>query len=173
MTRRGSLAYYLVGWVCGSFFLTSAYYPYFVIAQGAPRHGFARNFLFTFFFSLLLSGPALLLGSLILRRVATHCGWRNPWLWVSAGTASFVGVLALLGGLGFWADRQGSLMWLRMTLMFLVVGPWFALRNAWWLPLLPFAATSYLLFRVHRRFESAAEIQGNTSPEGSTKDQRG
>jgi hypothetical protein len=159
MTRRGSLVYYLAAGVCGSFFLAIAYYPYFVIAHGAPRQQMGRDFLFTFFFTVMLGLPALLLAAFLLRLTARRFRWTQAWQWVLAGVAAFGLVVAALGGLGFFIERGRNAMTLRTGVMFLLIGPRFLLQQPLWLPVPAAVATAYVLLLIHRAFEPGAQAR--------------
>jgi hypothetical protein len=157
MTRRGSLVYYLTAEVCGSLFLAITYYPYFVIAHGAPRQQMGRDILFTFFFTAMLGAADLLITAFVLRMVARRAGWTAAWQWLVAGGMVLAVVTAALGGLGFLVEQGRSMMWLRTTVLFLLIGPRFVLQQPLWLPLPAGVATAYALYLVHRAFEPRAD----------------
>jgi hypothetical protein len=157
MNFRGSLAYYPAAVVCGSFFLAVSYYPYFVVAHNAPRHEMARDFLFTFFFTAILALFDLVVTAFLLRLLARRMGWARAWQWLVAGMVTFLLVTTVLGGLGVLVERGRSILWLRTPLMFLLMGPRFGLKQPLWLALPPMAATSYVLFLIHRAFEPRLE----------------
>jgi len=154
MTRRGSLAYYFAAITLGSFFLAVTYYVHFLL-NGAPRENIGRDFLVTFFFTVMLTLLPMLLCAFLLRRVAVAFRWSAPWPWMLAGAALFLALVQALGWLGnaLQTDRL-VVEWWRMALTFLLVGPMLAIKQPWWLPLPAGALTAWLLFRIHSAFET-------------------
>lgn len=159
MTRRGSLAYYLAAVVCGSFFLAVSYHGSF-LASGAAREHWARDFLFVYFFTVSLGFIPQLLAAFSLRRLASRLGWTRAWQWVAAGSVLFLVVLWGLGKLGLAVEdayfAQGFQK-LKAALMFLLVGPMMATTKPMWLPVPAAAATSWVLYLVHRAFAPRPE----------------
>lgn len=159
MTRRGSIAYYSAVVVCGSFFLAATYYPYF-LTQGAPTAHWARDFIVTYFFTVLVTFSPLVLVAFLLRRLARRFRWNSRWLWILTGTALFAAIVWLLGQVGeALQSTRGAVSWWRMALMFFLVGPMLALKNPFWLVIPPGALTSLVLYLIDRAFETPAPSQ--------------
>ena len=160
MTRRGSLAYYFAAITLGSFFLAVTYYAHFLLS-GAPRENVGRDFLVTFFFTVMLTLLPMLLCAFLLRRAAVSFRWSAPWSWVLAGAMLFLVLVQGFGWLGNAVQTNKMVVeWWRMALTFLLVGPMLAVKQPWWLPLPAGALTAWLLFRIDRAFD-AKEV---TSP---------
>jgi hypothetical protein len=156
MTRRGSLAYYFAAVTLGGFFLAVTYYAHFLL-HGAPRENMGRDFLVTYFFTMMLTLLPMLLCAFLLRRMAVGFRWSTPWPWMLAGAALFLGFVHGLGWLGNAVDSNKMIVeWWRMALMVVLVGPRLAIKQPWWLPFPAGALTASLLFRIHRAFETQA-----------------
>jgi hypothetical protein len=154
MTRRGSLAYYFAAVTLGSFFLAVTYYAYFLL-HGAPRDNIGRDFFAAFFFTILLTLLPTLLCAFLLRRAAVAFRWQSPWPWMLAGAALYLTFVQGMGWLGNAVDSNKMIVeWWRMALMFALVGPRLAIKSPWWLPLPAGALTAWLLYRIHRAFET-------------------
>jgi len=155
MTRRASIAYYFAAITLGSFFLAVTYYVHFLMT-GAPRENIGRDFLATYFFTLMLTLVPMLLCAFLLRRAAVAFRWSAPWPWMLVGAALFLAIVQALGWLGnaFESDKM-VVEWWRMVLTFVLVGPMLAVKQPFWLPLPAGALTAFLLYRVHRAFEDA------------------
>ncbi|MBI1749173.1 MAG: hypothetical protein HY234_02735 [Acidobacteria bacterium] len=135
MTRRGSLAYYFAAITLGSFFLAVTYYAHLLL-DGAPRENIGRDFLVTYFFTVMLTLVPMLLCAFLLRRVAVAFRWSAPWPWMLCGAGLFLTLVQALGWLGnaVQTDKLVVESW-RMALMFLLVGPMLAVKQPFWLPL--------------------------------------
>lgn len=152
MTRRGSLAYYFAAITLGSFFLAVTYFGY-SLATGAPRENIGRDFLVTYFFTVMLTLLPMLLWAFLLRRAAVAFRWSAPWPWMLAGAALFLALMQALGWLGNAVQTDKLVVeWWRMALMFVLVGPMLAVQQPFWLPLPAGAVTAFLLYRVQRAF---------------------
>ncbi|HEV8383313.1 MAG TPA: hypothetical protein VGQ11_00470 [Candidatus Acidoferrales bacterium] len=152
MTRRGSLAYYFAAVTLGSFFLAVTYYIHFLL-HGAPWDHIGRDFLVTFFFTVMLTLLPMLLCAFLLRRAAVALHWHSTWPWILAGAALFLATVQSLGWLGNIVNTNRMVVpWWRMALMFILVGPMLAVKQPWWLPLPAGALTAWLLARIHRAF---------------------
>lgn len=82
LTRRGSLAYYLAAWVCGSFFFSLVR----LLAQ--PKQGDpARALLMGFFISAAVAWPAMLLFAFLLRKSGRLFALRDAARWALMGSA--------------------------------------------------------------------------------------
>lgn len=155
MTRRGSIAYYLAAVVCGSFFLSASYSAYFLLFKGASSQNWARNFIFVYFFTVLLGLVPQILGAWALRRIATRLGWGAWWQWLLAGTAIFVAIVWGVGQLGLLVEGvrfPPEWMSAKVALMSVLVGPIFVALNPMWVPVPAAAATAWVLYSVHRAF---------------------
>jgi hypothetical protein len=159
MTRRGSLAYYFCAVVCGSFFLAAAYYGYSLTTRSSGEH-VGRDFLVTYFFTLMLGLLPLLLSAFLLRRLATAFRWQTAWPWIFVGAAFFLGLVQGLGRLGNAVQSDRLVVeWWRLALSFALAGPMLAIKQPLMLPLPAGALTAFLLYRVHRAFDSKPEVQ--------------
>ncbi|MCL4522332.1 MAG: hypothetical protein M1453_14710 [Acidobacteria bacterium] len=153
MTRRGSLAYYFAAITLGSFFLAVTYYMHFLLS-GASRENIGRDFLVTFFFTVMLTVLPMLLCAFLLRRAAVTFRWQTPWPWMLAGAALFLALVQALGWLGNAVQTDRLVVeWWRMALTFVLMGPMLAIKQPWWLPLPAGALTAWLLLRTHRAFD--------------------
>ena len=152
MTRRGSLAYYFAAVSLGSFFLSVTYYAHFLL-HGAPQEKIGRDFLVTFFFTVMLTLLPMLFSAFLLRRAAVSFRWSTPWPWMLAGAALFLGLVQALGWLDNAVQTEKAVVeWWRLALMYVLVGPKLAVMQPWWLPLPAGAVTAFLLYRIHRAF---------------------
>lgn len=163
MTRRGSIAYYFVAVACGCFFLAVSYYIYAVVAKGAPRSNMARDAIFAYFFTVLLGFLPQLLTAFVLRRTAARFKWHSAWQWVLAGTVLAMATLWCFSKVGLAVERWHGPLQLKTALMFLFIGPVFAMQQPAWLLLPAEAATAGVLFLVYRAFELQA---ASTTPPG-------
>jgi hypothetical protein len=155
MTRRGSLAYYFAAIACGCFFIAAAYYAHSVWMFGWGER-WARDFLFAYFLSLLGGFFATLLFAFVLRRAMRALRCAAAWQWLAGGAVLGAAVLWGLARLGyllesirFPLERQ----LLKSILMIPLIGPVMFSASPFWLPPLAFAATAWVLHRIHRAFE--------------------
>ena len=154
MTRRGSLIYYFGAVTLGSFFLAATYFIYSML-QGGSRENIGRDFLFSYFFTMMLTLLPLLFCAFLLRRAAMAFRWGSPWPWMLAGAALFLAMVQALGWMGHAIQSDKMVVeWWRATLMVLLIGPTLAVKQPWWLPLPAGALTAWLLHRIHRAFET-------------------
>jgi hypothetical protein len=93
LTRRGSLAYYLAAWVCGTFFFVAAH-SLAKPSSGPPISSLTRGFFLQYFFDLATGWLAVLLLAFVLRLVARTLRWSRALPWILSG-----GVLTMLIGL--------------------------------------------------------------------------
>ncbi len=102
LTPRGSLAYYLAAWVCGTFFFATAR---FLTRSPVPAssHGRPGGFFFQYFYLLATGWPGILLVAFLLRFLARRLGWSRAFPWLFAGGVLSVvlvwAVPAVSGGL--------------------------------------------------------------------------
>jgi len=156
MTRRGSLVYYLSAWICGGLFVTLAGYfggsgfsP--VMSQGLP----GAVFLVRYFLVLVFGACSLLVFAFLLRRAAVWLRLGKLWQWLAAACVLAVPMgLAIRWAAGLQQTSAGSSAWLRFLFLLAAaeVSPYRV-----WLAIPVAAATSIVLFLIHRAFaESAA-----------------
>ncbi len=156
MTRRGSLAYYLAGVVCGSFFYTLAH---FITAR--PNRGigtsWAGGLLEAFFIGTIFGWFPQIVAAFLLRRVSVPLRWSEAWHWVVGGAGIFLLVFVVLGMVGAAIDqRTGGLGYGRWAQIFFGQAT-LSDRSGIWQGLAAGAATSFVLYRVHRSFLPAEE----------------
>jgi hypothetical protein len=161
MTRRGSIAYYLAGIVCGSFFLAASYYGFFLWTGASSQH-WGRDFLYIYMLTIPLALLPQVLGAWALRRLARRFAWRSLALWLVVGPLIWLGVLWVIGQLGVAVQAtRGTPGWYyaKLAAMFVLVGPMYAVQQPLWIPLPAAVATAWVLFTVHRAFEEQPEEQ--------------
>lgn len=161
MTRRGSIAYYSAGIVCGSFFLAASYYAYFLWTGASSQH-WGRDFLYIYVLTIPLGLLPQLLAAWAVRQLARRFAWRSFGIWLLAGCLIWLGLLWVIGQLGVAVQAtRGSPEWFyaKLAAMFLLVGPMYAVQQPLWIPLPAAVATAWVLFTVHRAFEQQAEVQ--------------
>ena len=160
LTRRGSLAYYLAAWVCGTFF--------FVAAQALTKPSIgpslsspSRGFFLQYFFDLATGWLAVLLLAFALRRLSRALHWSRALPWILSG-----GVLTVLIGIVLallparWTTPAEWLQFLKEVFEFggengLPLGGDRPLAAA--AMVLAGMATGYVLFRIERAFEPQPE----------------
>jgi len=155
MTRRGSFVYYFAAIVCGSFFIAAAYYAHSVWMFGAGER-WARDFLFAYFLAVIGGFLPTLLFAFLLRRVLRAMHWQAVWQWLVAGAVIGMAVLWALTRLGYFIETMhfsAGMQLLKSVLMFSLVGPMMLAVTPIWLPIPAFAATAWVLHRIHRAFE--------------------
>jgi hypothetical protein len=161
MTRRGSIAYYSAGVVCGSFFLAASYYGYFQWA-GASSQSWVRDFLYIYMLTIPLGLLPQLLAAWAVRQLARHLEWRTFAIWLVAGSVIWLALLWVFGQLGVAVQATRATpgwYYTKLAAMFLLVGPMFAVQQPLWIPLPAAVATAWVLFTVHRAFEQQAKEQ--------------
>jgi hypothetical protein len=162
MTRRGSLAYYLAAWVCGSFFIGLGLWIFAGWGRATGSSGFQGiwGFLFFCFLGLLSGACTTLLFAALVRRVVSLIPSAALWHWLLVGAGAGLAVtwgLAALGDLleETAVDIHSSL--LSLVLLLVVGGPSLVWDQQWWLPIPAGAATAALLFYIHRAFAARKE----------------
>ena len=160
MTRRGSLAYYLAAVVCGTFFVVFVYHAYSVWESGLGDR-WAYDFIFAYFISLAVGLFTQLLFAFVLRRVTALLHWQAGWQWLIAGAVAGLAVLWILHWTGYALERMHfppERQTLKSLLLYpFFVGPMMLAARPFWLPIPAFAATAFVLFRVHRAFDAPSE----------------
>lgn len=157
MTRRGSLAYYFAAIVCGCFFVALTYYLHSALEWGFGER-WGRDLLFAWFLSVIAGFLPILFFAFLLRRAAGLMKLSAAWQWMALGVVAGLATLSLLDRAGtlleqlyFPAERQR----LKSLLVFPFVGPMMYAAKPLWLPIPAFAATAYVLYRIHRAFDRA------------------
>jgi hypothetical protein len=155
MTRRGSLAYYLVAWICGCFFVSMA-----VWLKDLVRPGYVNAFLnlrsafgllFLCFFALVLGFFSSLAGAFLLRRIAVWQRWVQAWQWMLAGAVLAPAVIGPLGWLQRNADEHHRQ--LPRVISMVAYGPAVVFDAGLWLAVPAGALTAWVLYRVYLAFE--------------------
>lgn len=171
MTRTGSLAYYFAAIACGCFFLAASYFAYFLTTDAKSEHP-ARDFIFIYFVAILIGWLPQTVIALLLRRLAVRWKLAQPWQWVIAGCVltGLVFLVMAAAGSGIEQWKSGP-RFLRTGLMFIFVGPFFMATQPLWLPFPAAAATSWVLFLVHRAFEPRPEASAPVASPGEVASQ--
>ena len=157
MTRRGSVAYYLVAWVCGCLFMSLGVW---LPGQWDPTHwtpGFrgASGFLAFYFLGLIFGAFTALLFACLLRRLVGVVGSKGLWLWMVIGAGLAELLVWGLGALGRIAETSVRPLEL---LFILLLGALRAVRPpAVWMNLSVGAATASVLYFIHHAFEPPPE----------------
>jgi len=152
MTRRGSLVYYLAGWVCGSFFLAVAVWLH------AFAHHTERNFssnaaaglLTIYFFTLAFGWFQSIFAAFFLRRIAIFAKFNEAWQWAFTGAALWpllIFILNKIGNSANWNPDNAEGGWT----MF-VSGAMIVSREALWVAAPAGALAALVLFTVNRSF---------------------
>jgi hypothetical protein len=154
MTRRGSLAYYLAAWICGSFFMSVAISikdPSQLSAAGDTVY--ARFFTFYFFALILGAAPAMIVG-LLLRRAMILIGRERPLLWILIGALVTTLLVIAVGSWGrsFLEALSPRRVPVGELMTFLAGGLVFVYAEGWWLAIPVGAAMAYVLYRIDRAF---------------------
>jgi len=168
MTRRGSFAYYFVAVAFGSFCFALSFYAHWIADygwEGMKQAG--RDFLFLYFIAVAAGIFPLLLSAFLLRRITARLDWERAWQWVLAGTVAALAVVWALALVGLGVERayfpqewQNFKNWF----VLLLVGPIMTTTGKpLWFPMPAAAATAYLLFRVHARFNFACDADAPPS----------
>jgi uncharacterized membrane protein len=163
MTRRGSLAYYLVAWVCGCLFMSLAIW---LPGQWEHTHwtpGFqgASGFLFFYFLGLILGAFTALLFAFLLRRLVAALRLKDLWQWALTGAGlaellvwGLAGLNSVFGSSRFALGMPRPLELLRI----LLVGALGAVRPPAVRSILAAgAATASVLHLIQRAFEPRAD----------------
>jgi hypothetical protein len=159
MTRRGSLAYYLAAWICGTVFMSICVWAREVFrsspAESALPKQAAIGLLFVCFYGLLLGAVAALAIAFLLRVIMKRLAWRGTLQWMAAGAVLTPAVILALGYGGLAVSGQQLLKTPVMT--FISIGPATVLSAGWWLAIPAGAATAYVLFRIDRAFAPSSQ----------------
>jgi hypothetical protein len=160
MTRRGSIVYYLTSWICGGFFLTVAMFIRETISptgMGMGPSGAGAAIITTYFLILIFCAFLSLVFAFLLRR---SMGWLRAekiWQWALAGT----GLALPMAWAVRWASRATDVIGLqgvwRQVAVFLFLGVRGIAERHVLLALPAAAATSALLFLIHRAFRQESK----------------
>ncbi len=164
MTSRGSLAYYLAAWVCGSFFMAFAFWVEVRWPVKTSPDAVFRDvsFLGLCFFGLILGAVPSLLFGWILRRLLKLLRAENVWTWIAAGAVLALLVIWFLGSAGRLARDPRFLPYSALPIWpFLLVGPLAILEGSAWISLPVGAATASVLYAVHRAFALQVEAHSD------------
>ena len=160
MTRRGTLAYYLTAWICGSVFMSLSVWLRDAGSLGVLQLSLRTTFgiLLFCFYGLIVGAGAALLEGFLLRQLARRAHWNRPGPWVFAGAAL---AIVVVGVFGMWGRHISSgprtpPRWAQL----LTFGPKFVLDTDLWLAIPAGAATAFVLYRVHTAFASPRHGEG-------------
>ena len=160
MTSRGSLAYYLAGWVCGCFFMALGFWFELQFSLSASLQGTFQNvsFLGFCFFGLIFGAVPSLMFGWTLRRLMKFFHRGGIWLWIAAGAVLAFALIWCLGSFGQILRDPRYLPYSALPIWpFLVVGPLAMMEGSLWMTLPVGAVTAAILFAVHHAFEQKAE----------------
>ena len=155
MTRHGMFAYYLVAWVCGCFFMSTAIFLRFTLDphRGVPisLHGVASNFwLFTFVGWIFGIGISLV-GSFLIRRLMNAFHLQSTAAWVITGAILAPAVVLAFGNVGRALQSSTSKPAAAYQFVFGQAGC-VILDSGLWLTIPVGALAALMLFRVDRAF---------------------
>jgi len=174
MTRRGSLVYYLAGWVCGSFFLAIAVWlhAYALHTQQKFSSNGAAGLLTIYFFTLAFGWFQSIFAAFFLRRIAIYGKFNAAWQWALTGAALWPTLIFLLNKIGSsanWSPDNSQSGWT----MF-VSGAMIVSREGIWIAAPAGALAALVLFTVNRSFLTIPETDSATTepPTGDKKDQK-
>jgi hypothetical protein len=151
MTRSGSLAYYMAGVVCGSFFYTLVH---FVADFGnrASNGVWGRDILLAFFLGTIFGWFPQIVAAFVLRKLSGPLKWSAAWHWVVGGAGIFLVVFLLIGIAGAQLEPLTAGTRYDGLERILFGQAMLSARSSVWQGLLAGAATSFVLYRVHRAF---------------------
>lgn len=173
MTRRGSLVYYLTGWVCGSFFLAIAVWLHALARGGQPMFVSkgAADLLTIYFFCLTFGWFQSIFAAFFLRRIAIYAKFDKSWQWALTGAAVWpilIFLLDKLGGSATWGPNNSNSDWT----MF-VFGAMIVRREAIWIAAPAGALAAMVLFAVNRSFAPSPETgEAATEPSDDGKERK-
>jgi hypothetical protein len=160
MTRRGSLAYYLVAVIVGPLFLSLSIYVYGLL-QGDVVSYVGLRFFSAYFLVLIFFALPLLLWAFGLRILSRTFSLREVWQWVMLGGVLLPSMLWVLSAIYLGLSSSG---WIPLFFFQLFGGLGLLAREslmALVVILAPAgAATAFLLRRIHLAFEPQAEEAG-------------
>lgn len=156
MTRTGSLAYYMAGIVCGSFFYTVVHFVMDSATRSASTN-WPRDLLLAFFLGTIFGWFPQIVAAFLLRRLAAPLKWSEAWHWVIGGAGIFLFAFLILGVTGAQLERYTNgtrFDWLDQILFGQAM---LAARAGVVQGLIAGALTSFVLYRVNRAFGKAAD----------------
>lgn len=170
MTRSGALAYYMAAWIIGAVFMSLGIWlrdpASASITPFSPPTGF--GILLFCFYGLIYGAAPALAGAFLLRTIALLARWQTPVPWAVAGT--LLAVLEMLG-LGIWGRQVAASQQIPSRILSLITfGPKTVFDGGWWLAIPVGAATSFILYRVHRAFGQGSPA--TTGASGNRNEQR-
>ena len=155
MTRHGTLAYYMVAWVCGCFFMSTAIFLRFTLDphRDVPLslHGAVGNFWLFSFVGWIFGVGISLFGGLLLRRLMNGFHLRSAGGWIISGAILAPIVVAAFGYLGRSLQTSTSKIASAYQFVFGQAGC-VILDSGWWLAIPVGALAALMLFRVDRAF---------------------
>ena len=171
MTRRGSLVYYLAGWVCGSFFLAMAVWlhAFALHAEKKFSSNAAAGLLTIYFFTLAFGWFQSIFAAFLLRRIAISAKFNQAWQWALTGAALWpllIFVLDKIGDSMNWNPGNAEGGWT----MF-VSGAMIVSREGIWIAVPAGALAALVLFTVNRPFMPSTGAGGDAS-DASTGDKK-
>ncbi len=159
MTRRGSVSYYLAGWVVGCLFMSLAVWlpGRWEPTHWTPEFKGASGFLAFYFLGLVFGAFTALLGAFLLRRLAALLSWKESWQWALLG-AGLAGLLVLwLGVLDREMAERLPPRPIEFARILLLGGPGAIHPRAVWISFPVGAATAWALHLIQRAFEPRGE----------------
>jgi hypothetical protein len=160
MTRNGSLAYYLAGWICGSFFMALAFWLNVHWSRTFSSQGTLHDvsFLGFCFFGLILGAVPSFLFGWLLRRLVKLFRTEQLWIWMVEGAGLAFLLVRMLGGLAPFVQNPRFLPYSALPIWpFLILGPAVIVEGGLWITVPVGAATAGVLFAVHRAFAQKSE----------------
>jgi hypothetical protein len=163
MTRRGSLVYYLAGWVCGSFFLAVAVWlhAFALHTQQKFSSNAAGGLLTVYFFTLAFGWFQSIFAAFFLRRIAIFAKFNQAWQWALTGAALWpllIFILNKIGNSANWNPDNAEGGWT----MF-VSGAMIVSREAIWIAAPAGALAALVLFSVNRSFMPSVVAESDTT----------
>ncbi len=155
MTRHGTLAYYLVSWVCGCFFMSSAIFLRYTLDphRDVPLslHGAVGNFWLFSFVGWIFGIGISLVGGFLMRRLMNAFHLRSTRAWVISGAILAPIIILAFGYLGRALQSSTSKLAVAYEYVFGQAGT-VILDSGWWLAIPVGALAALILFRVDRAF---------------------
>ena len=155
MTRHGTLAYYLVSWVCGCFFMSSAIFLRYTLDphRDVPLslHGAVGNFWLFSFVGWIFGIGISLVGGFLMRRLTNAFHLRSTRAWVISGAILAPIIILAFGYLGRALQSSTSKLAVAYEYVFGQAGT-VILDSGWWLAIPVGALAALILFRVDRAF---------------------
>jgi len=160
VTKRGSIVYYLAAWVWGC--ISMAVLIWCAVPDRERlswlmgQDSAVAGLLAVCVTALLLGAPAATLFALLLRRAVLWMRWGGALRWVLAGSVLAPLVIAAMGAASHYYFQIGSDTYriLVLTVTVLLAGPG-GIYPSGILAAIPVGAlTAYVLFLVHRAFNS-------------------